>query len=56
MKITPGVLVNMLVELNAELFGRYVVYKKTRKALYIRVLRAIYEMLEAAPLEWYKKL
>jgi hypothetical protein len=34
MKIT-GVLVNMLVKLNPELYGSYVVYEKTRKVLYV---------------------
>ena len=52
-KIT-GVLVNMLVELNLELYGPYVVYEKGRKVLYIQVLRAIYGMLQASLL-WYKK-
>ena len=53
MKIT-GVLVDMLVELNPELYGPYVVYEKNRKVLYVQVIRAIYGMLEAALL-WYKK-
>ncbi len=55
MKIT-GVLVDMLVELNPELYGPYVVYEKNRrnKVLYVQVMRAIYGMLEAAIL-WYKK-
>jgi hypothetical protein len=53
MKIT-GVLVNMLVKLNPELYGPYVVYEKNRKVLYVQVLRAIYGMLKAALL-WYKK-
>jgi hypothetical protein len=53
MKIT-GVLVDMLVEINPQLYGPYVVYEKSRKVLYVRVLRAIYGMLEAALL-WYKK-
>jgi hypothetical protein len=53
MKIT-GVLVEMLVELNPLLYGPYVVYEKRGKVLYVRVLRAIYGMLEAALL-WYKK-
>ncbi len=53
MKIT-GVLVDMLVELNPQLYGPYVVFEKTRKVLYVQVLRAIYGMLEAALL-WYKK-
>jgi hypothetical protein len=30
-----GVLVGMLVELNPELYGPYVVYEKTRKILYV---------------------
>jgi hypothetical protein len=56
MKIT-GVLVDMfLVELNPELYGPYLVYKRNRqnKVLYVQVMRAIYGMLEAAIL-WYKK-
>jgi hypothetical protein len=55
MKIT-GVLVDMLVELNPELYGPNVVYEKHRrnKVLYVQVMRAIYGMLEAAIL-WYKK-
>jgi hypothetical protein len=53
MKIT-GVLVKMLVKLNPELYGPYVVYEKNRKVLYVQGMRAIYGMLEAALL-WYKK-
>jgi hypothetical protein len=53
MKIT-GVLVDMLVGLNPELYGTYMVYEKNRKVLYVQVMRAIYSMLEAALL-WYKK-
>jgi hypothetical protein len=51
-----GVLVDMLVELNPELYGPYVVYEKHRrnKVLYVQMRRAIYGMLEAAIL-WYKK-
>ena len=37
MKIT-GVLVDMLVQLNPELYGPHVVYKKGRKALCVQVL------------------
>jgi hypothetical protein len=53
MKIT-GVLVDMLVKLNPELYGPYVVYERNRrnKVLYVQVMRAIYG--EAAIL-WYKK-
>ena len=54
MKIT-GVLVDMLVELNPQLYGLYVVYEKRGKVLYVHVLRALYGMLKAALL-WYKKL
>ena len=53
MKIT-GVLVDLLVELNPELYGKYVVYENGRKVLYVVVLRAIYGMLQSALL-WYKK-
>ena len=37
MKIT-GVLVNMLVQMNLELYGPYVVYKNGWKVLYVQVL------------------
>jgi hypothetical protein len=48
-------LVNMLVDLNPELYGPYMVYyEKNRKVLYVQVMRAIYGMLLAA-LSWYKK-
>ena len=53
MKIT-GVLVDMLVQLNPEMYGPYVVYENGRKVLYVQVLRALYGMLQAALL-WYKK-
>jgi hypothetical protein len=52
MKIT-GVLVNMLVHKNPELYVPAVVLKNRKKVLYVEVLRAIYDMLEAALL-WYK--
>jgi hypothetical protein len=47
MKIT-GVLVNMLVDINSELYGRAVVWENRKKVLYVEVLKAIYGMLEAA--------
>ena len=53
MKIT-GALVDMLVEINPELYGPAVVMEHGKKVLYVEVLRAIYGMLEAAIL-WYKK-
>jgi Reverse transcriptase (RNA-dependent DNA polymerase) len=52
MKIT-GVLVDMLVDINTELYGPAVVLENRKKVLYIEVLKAIYGMLEAALL-WYK--
>jgi hypothetical protein len=53
MQIT-GVLVDMLVEINQELYGPAVVLENGKKELYLEVLPAIYGMLEAALL-WYKK-
>ena len=53
MKIS-GILVDMLVKLNPELYGPHVVFEKGKKVLYVQVLRAIYGMLQAALL-WYKK-
>jgi hypothetical protein len=52
MKIT-GVLVDMLVDINQELYSPAVVLKNRKKVLYVEVLKAIYGMLEAALL-WYK--
>jgi hypothetical protein len=54
MMTITGVLVGILVELNPQLYGPYEVYEKRGKVRYVRVLRAIYGMLEAALL-WYKK-
>ena len=53
MKIT-GVLVDMLVQLDPQLYGPHIVYEKDRKVLYVQVLRAIYGMLTASLL-WYLK-
>ena len=53
MKIT-GALVDLLVDLNPELYGSKIVFENGRKVVYVVVLRAIYGMLEAAIL-WYKK-
>jgi hypothetical protein len=51
MKIT-GVLVDMLVDINPELYGPAVVLENRKKVIYVEVLKAIYGMLEAALL-WY---
>src|SRR5210317_611947 len=53
MKVT-GVLVDILVKLNPSKYQGYVVYENSRKFLYLKVLKAIYGMLQAALL-WYKK-
>jgi hypothetical protein len=52
MKIT-GVLVNMLININPELYGPAIVMENRKKVIYVEVLKAIYGMLEAALL-WYK--
>jgi hypothetical protein len=52
MKIT-GVLADMLVDINPELYGPAVVLENRKKVIYVEVLKAIYGMLEAALL-WYK--
>ena len=54
MKIT-GVLVDLMVEMDPEIYGPYVVYENGSKMIYVQVLRALYGMLVAALL-WYKKL
>ena len=53
MKIT-GVLVDMLIQLDPQLYGPHVGYEKERKVLYVQVLRAICGMLQASLL-WYLK-
>ena len=52
MKIT-GVLVDMLVELNPDLYESYVVWEKGKKVLYVQIMKALYGMLQASLL-WYK--
>jgi hypothetical protein len=54
MKI-QGVLVDMLVEMDPQLYGPHVVYENGKKTLYVQVLKAIYGMLQSALL-FYKKL
>ena len=53
MKIT-GLLVDMLIKLDPR-YRDYVVKENGKRVIYVRVLRAIYGMLEASML-WYKKL
>ena len=49
-----GPLVSMLVKLDPALYGPYIVFEKGEKVVYVRVLKAIYGMLQAALL-WYQK-
>ena len=53
MKIT-GLLVDMMIRLDPS-YRNYVVMENGKRVIYVRVLRAIYGMLEASML-WYKKL
>ena len=53
MKIT-GVLVDLLIEVDSSTFGPKVVFENKKKIIYVRVLKAIYGMMEAALL-WYKR-
>ena len=53
MKIA-GVLVDMLVQLNPEIYGPYIVFEKQQKVIYVQVLKAIYGMLQAALLRYNK--
>ncbi|CAJ1935837.1 unnamed protein product [Cylindrotheca closterium] len=53
MKIT-GLLVDMMIQLEPR-YCDYVVIENGKQVIYVRVLRAIYGMLEASML-WYKKL
>ena len=53
MKIT-GVLVDMLVQLNPNLYSKHVVLHNGKKTVYVWVLRALYGMLTSSLL-WYKK-
>ena len=52
MKIT-GVLVDMLVSYDPVRYGPHVVFKKGKKVVYVRVLRALYGQLVSSLL-WYK--
>jgi hypothetical protein len=47
MKVT-GVLVNMLVNMNPELYGPAIVLENRKKVTFVGLLKAIYGMLEAA--------
>ena len=44
---TIGVLVDMLLELDSETYGKNSVFEKVKKVMYVVVLRAIYGILLA---------
>ena len=50
-----GIIVDMLVQMDPDLYGPFVVYENGKKTIYTLVLKAIYGMLESALL-FYKKL
>ena len=43
-----GVLVDMLMQMDPELYGPLIVYENGKKVLYTEVLQAIYGMLQSA--------
>jgi len=49
-----GLLVNMLTELSPETYEKYVVYEGNNKVLYVRMIKALYGMLQSS-LTYYKK-
>ena len=49
-----GLLVNMLTELSPETYEKYVVYEGNNKVLYVRMIKALYGMLQSSLL-YYKK-
>ena len=53
MKIT-GVLADVLLKMDAEIFKGYVLYEKVKKFIYVVLLRTIYGRLFASLL-WYQK-
>ena len=44
---TIGVLVDMLLELDSETYGKNLVFEKVKKVMYVVVLRAVYGILLA---------
>ena len=53
MKI-KGILLELLLEIAPEIYGRYVVMEDGKSVIYLEVLRALYGMLISA-LIWYRK-
>jgi hypothetical protein len=49
-----GILVDMLIEINSEMYRSYIVYEGSHRVIYVRMLRALYGMIQSALL-FYKK-
>jgi hypothetical protein len=49
-----GILVDMLIEINPEMYGSYIVYEGNNRVIYVRMLRVLYGMIQSA-LVFYKK-
>ena len=49
-----GILVDMLIEINPEMYRSYIVYEGNNRVIYVRMLRALYGMIQSALL-FYKK-
>jgi hypothetical protein len=49
-----GILVDMLIEIYPEMYGSYIVYQGSHRVIYVRMLRALYGMIQSVLL-FYKK-
>jgi hypothetical protein len=49
-----GILVDMMVDINPEIYKDYVVYEVKNKVMYVRMLKALHGMIQSALL-FYKK-
>ena len=49
-----GTMVDLLLEIDAEMYGPYVVYEGNEKVMYVELLKALYGTMRAARLFWEK--
>jgi hypothetical protein len=49
-----GILVDMLIEINPEMYWSYIVYEGSHRVIYVRMLRALYGMIQSALLFYNK--
>jgi hypothetical protein len=49
-----GILVDMLIEINPEMYRSYIVYEGNNRVIYVRMLRVLYGKTQSALL-FYKK-